>query len=68
MTVLTIATTNVMNDDQREARILSWHGINGPVGQCVVPVELIDTIVNAYEDMGFTVKVTEYLPNSNSAT
>ena len=55
-----------MADDQREARILSWHGINGPVGQCVVPLELIDTIVEAYEAMGFTVEVTEYLPNSNS--
>jgi len=57
-----------MTDDQREARILSWHGIDGPVGQCVVPVELIDTIVGAYEDMGFTVKVTEYTPNSNHAS
>jgi len=58
----------VTDDQPREARILSWYGIDGPVGECLVPLELIDTIVNAYEDMGFTVKVTEYLPNSNSAT
>jgi hypothetical protein len=58
----------VTDDQPREARILSWHGIDGPVGECLVPLELIDMIVNAYENMGFTVKVTEYLPNSNSAT
>ena len=56
--------------DEREARILSWHrhDPNTPIGQCVVPVELIERITTAYEEMGFEVKVTEYQPKGNYAS
>ena len=59
----------IMTDDQREARILSWHmhDRDTPCGQCVVPIDKLQEIINAYEEMGFECKVTEYTPKGNCA-
>ena len=56
-----------MTDDQREARILSWHrhDPNTPIGQCVVPIHLVERIARDYQEMGFEVQIQEYVKGGN---
>ena len=51
-----------------EARIISWrlHG-DEPCGSCVVPLDKLQEIINAYEEMGFEIKVDPYEPGGNHA-